>query len=889
MASSLKATSVAIPSIGTGMLNYPKRDSASLAMEEVKRFLETMGANSTIEKIIFCVFGSNDEFIYKSLLPTFFPPMDSNANRALPSYSIPQVPHTGQGTAIAPTTAETPAPRRNLFDSIGEAFRNVRFGKQPVTELTRSLQPGEEDALINFEIHCQSCPICNDIVKLYNDGQRLCPHGYAAGQFVLRYLYMEASQLVYSTRLEGGKRVRVEMPNSYPNAWNLLVHVEKSSRHGDGSRLFVSPNQPYAAAVEEPLETLPPGVNVYNAEVTIPRRLSSIEAVPDQNERSQMGSSATPDVAQALIMLFSWNEVKLEWRKVYPSECVLKVHPGKLQVYELDAQTAIDEQPLLSMRISSLTPVGRYGDMNGARDVTVRAEPHPESRIKVESNVMFRCRTTDEAIQLSRAISNARRHKSRQFTNPSSQESQETQAKERDEPVDLVLPSAPSHDLTSAKSGVKSALTEQLRASQGSLSLPDSSSELPKNIVSRTTLNLAQQLLSLLEKYSQPGMSGLSQHEIAKRLDIPLSKETEIEQYLKDLNLVRMTTDGNIQSIPETANTTAELLDQRSEHRAKERRLSGDMTPRIDLSTSGLSTVNIDDYFTYLDLAIDPAHPESSQSTEPQQHQPLTRAMTLDTFGRSSKSGPDTPRAHSGRQGTEAIKRRQEQEDYELAQSLVRDENSKQIDLELERAEVLERKRAQQSEPQRAMRPNDLNAPGKRVGRKRLPPLVPGAALQFEVASHPDDFRADIIEQKRLLAEEQAQIERDREHAEQLARQELQSDVPLPTDNTDNESARPHHPRPSPPDHPQDKAIPAGARWTKIDRRLVNAQSLEESNERFEQHEDYIIVMRVLTRTEIMRFAERTRYIRRGRVELQEFAKQTLEGEEEKTRWRVVD
>jgi hypothetical protein len=31
----------------------------------------------------------------------------------------------------------------------------------------------------------------------------------------------------------------------------------------------------------------------------------------------------------------------------------------------------------------------------------------------------------------------------------------------------------------------------------------------------------------------------------------------------------------------------------------------------------------------------------------------------------------------------------------------------------------------------------------KRIGRKRLPPLAPGPAIQFVVASHPDEFRAD--------------------------------------------------------------------------------------------------------------------------------------------------
>lgn len=51
MAGSMKATSIAIPSIGTGMLNYPRRGCASLAMEEVKRFLEDVEASSRLEKV----------------------------------------------------------------------------------------------------------------------------------------------------------------------------------------------------------------------------------------------------------------------------------------------------------------------------------------------------------------------------------------------------------------------------------------------------------------------------------------------------------------------------------------------------------------------------------------------------------------------------------------------------------------------------------------------------------------------------------------------------------------------------------------------------------------------------------------------------------------------
>jgi hypothetical protein len=58
------------------------------------------------------------------------------------------------------------------------------------------------------------------------------------------------------------------------------------------------------------------------------------------------------------------------------------------------------------------------------------------------------------------------------------------------------------------------------------------------------------------------------------------------------------------------------------------------------------------------------------------------------------------------------------------------------------------------------------------------------------------------------------------------------------------------------------KDIPSGAKWTKIDRRLVNPQSLEEKGERFEERMDCVIVLRVLTKEEIQAFADRTREIR---------------------------
>lgn len=58
------------------------------------------------------------------------------------------------------------------------------------------------------------------------------------------------------------------------------------------------------------------------------------------------------------------------------------------------------------------------------------------------------------------------------------------------------------------------------------------------------------------------------------------------------------------------------------------------------------------------------------------------------------------------------------------------------------------------------------------------------------------------------------------------------------------------------------KGIPPGARWTKIDRRLVNPEALEAGNERYEERPDYVIVLRVLSKDEIEKYAEVTQALR---------------------------
>ncbi|KDB24937.1 hypothetical protein H109_03220 [Trichophyton interdigitale MR816] len=61
------------------------------------------------------------------------------------------------------------------------------------------------------------------------------------------------------------------------------------------------------------------------------------------------------------------------------------------------------------------------------------------------------------------------------------------------------------------------------------------------------------------------------------------------------------------------------------------------------------------------------------------------------------------------------------------------------------------------------------------------------------------------------------------------------------------------------------KGVPAGARWTKIDRRLVSPSALE-GRERFEERPDYVIVLRVLSREEIEEYALSSAKIRVSRT-----------------------
>lgn len=65
--------------------------------------------------------------------------------------------------------------------------------------------------------------------------------------------------------------------------------------------------------------------------------------------------------------------------------------------------------------------------------------------------------------------------------------------------------------------------------------------------------------------------------------------------------------------------------------------------------------------------------------------------------------------------------------------------------------------------------------------------------------------------------------------------------------------------------HKEDKKLkeaPPGARWTKINRKIVNPEALTVGKERFEVRDDFVIVLRVLSKEEIQAYAAATQVLR---------------------------
>ncbi|KAI4640769.1 hypothetical protein J4E93_008361 [Alternaria ventricosa] len=218
----MRATSIAIPSIGTGMRNYPRRDCASLAMEEVKRFLESAEPGNGLDKIIFVVFSSNDEFVYKSLLPVYFPPTKGNSSPTILAKQPAQVEESSSSSLPVPTDQ----PSTSIPGE--ETTRSVLFGKQPVR--SRAWNDDEAKTLMDFELHVGTCKVCEN--GLYERTHKLCEPGFHFAEAVLQRTEMSEDALVYSKADEPGPGEQLEIPvERLPSSMLLLSTVAKGGRY----------------------------------------------------------------------------------------------------------------------------------------------------------------------------------------------------------------------------------------------------------------------------------------------------------------------------------------------------------------------------------------------------------------------------------------------------------------------------------------------------------------------------------------------------------------------------------------------------------------------------------------------------------------------------------
>jgi hypothetical protein len=117
----------------------------------------------------------------------------------------------------------------------------------------------EEHALISFESHAKSCETCGDIDRLYLEGRDLCKDGYELAQTVLFHMNMQSDMEVYTRPDSKGRSDKLEVPpDMFPISLGLLATVENSYKDENRSRPFVTLNRPYAAIVQDQRHNLTP-------------------------------------------------------------------------------------------------------------------------------------------------------------------------------------------------------------------------------------------------------------------------------------------------------------------------------------------------------------------------------------------------------------------------------------------------------------------------------------------------------------------------------------------------------------------------------------------------------------------------------------------------------
>ncbi|KAF2738524.1 hypothetical protein EJ04DRAFT_573686 [Polyplosphaeria fusca] len=857
MASQLKATSIAIPTIGTGMLNYPRRDCASLAMEEVKLFLEAAGETSTIEKIVFCVFGSSDEFIYKSLLPVFFPPVDLNVNKALPSDERPSS-RAQEGKA----TSSSPPPKRTIFNTIGDAFRNVRFGRQPVTETSRPLNDIEEHALMRFESHARGCSTCSDIANLYAENRELCADGYREAQDVLQYLYMESDQSAYSRNIEveNDRRIKLEIPQDYPNSLNLLATVEKSYRDSHRSRPFVVTNKQHS---------------LWSQSVGSERPLPTEGRV----QQAQGTASTTKEPEKAIASVYTWSDYSNNWERLQPYECSMLIHLGRVDIFETEFQT--DRQvPLLSLELTDSVPVQKQMSV----EVALKAPNLQEPRSNHWRNVMFRSRSPAESatlyLRLRQARTNAPQPPPRRH--PATAAAHVFSKTGDDEDWKALFPyickvyiylgrlELYENDTAETENSPLAAfeLSPLVDHKQDTIDVVFAAQPLPESRINSKGKILLRcnnlEACNDLYEFIVWGCANNPKYLTHKKVEAPhiSAKDTTA----RDIRLSDVTLQAS--SASNTDPGPKSNLTQQLRESGLDRPIA---TVKSSVSTWDDATQSW--YLLYASDCIVKAYQSGRVEVyEDDLHGggeigpliALDASMLsftkypLEIFTRDSTDEEARVQAQAG----VSFKMRSVEDCNELHNAMaltqqLRGRNLQNLTSSLEQLSLLQTnppERPASAEPgpvQRRSEPSQLDLAISGLSNVN----IEGYFSYLDLAAESGSSKTKIAEQSSLSKRSITLPPHPTDFSTYRSTQ---------AEDSDSEDDGIRHPRPTSPDqsHEQGKHIPPGARWTKINRRLVDRKALIEADEKFEEREDSVVVLRVLTREEIVKLAERTRQIR---------------------------
>jgi hypothetical protein len=168
-----------------------------------------------------------------------------------------------------------------------------------------------------------------------------------------------------------GRSVKLEVdPDLFPLSLNLLSTVERSYRDEGRSQPFVSPNRPHGVIGQDQIQTeaVPPGVTIHSAAVELP---------------------VDVDTEMARAYVLRWSKLANRWDQIYPSECHIRVHDCQVDIRE-SGTSGDDLMPLLSLRINSRTTAERR---KTTPEITLSGVTRLLSALKIDGDVMFRCRS----------------------------------------------------------------------------------------------------------------------------------------------------------------------------------------------------------------------------------------------------------------------------------------------------------------------------------------------------------------------------------------------------------------------------------------------------------------------------------------------------------------